>query len=73
MEVSTLTQKAEQLHELRRQIARLDEIHEQETEPLIADMNTGGVKSLKVSTGETFTKAVRQSVPSSTSSSLSNG
>lgn len=73
MEIATIKEKAEQLYALRQEIGQIEERHAAELESLkkqrdllqaslIEDMTIGEIASLKVASGETFTKAVRKSV-----------
>lgn len=71
-EVTSIKEKSERLYALRRQLGEIDEAHKKATEELkaerdklqaelVADMEQLGVASLKVASGDTFTKAIRRS------------
>jgi hypothetical protein len=73
MEVSEITALAEKLYTLRKEIDHRDEEHDLIMSPLkqerdqaqadlIAALNATGLASLKVSSGDTFTKAQRRTV-----------
>lgn len=73
MEIKDITALAEHLYTLRREIDALDEAHDMKMEgikaerdeaqvQLITSMNENNLKSLAVTSGDTFTKAERRSV-----------
>lgn len=72
-DITSIKEKSERLYQVRRELAALDEAHKKATEGLniekdvlqrevIEEMEAIGVASLKVSSGDTFTKAIRRSV-----------